>query len=458
MRRVLSGSLTHLAPSALLRLLSATAPSGVLELTTDAGDLRIETAHGKVAMPEPSELRRVGRILRSSSGSFRFAPREVRPVVGRALTLTALAEAAEATEQVLEAARDGDVDFGRLFAGEITDLSRPAPVANIHVLPSEPPDNPLDALLSDLESTAPDELLLTQVGVVAQDPRIWRGTLEAGWRRRGWALNVNSSPSEIVVDEVNALVLHQEGSFNSSEQEERWVSLVRRAVEASPSVPVVWVGGVRDSEWLSRLIEAGVSFLMPAPDSRSSRALARFADDLAAVLDRQMKNRQALASARQPKTVYELVDTLLEEDDPDQAIGSLLQLASNQLWRGAVLMVEETAIRCRAGYGYPLNRDATALPRGVGILERSIRSGEAEVGVDPNSPAARQLAHVLGIDVLPAETAVIPLGMGATVVGLLVADREGELLPELREITLLACCLGGVVVRGENNHNEVKSR
>ncbi len=453
MRRVLSGTLTHLAPSALLRLLSATAPSGVLELTTDAGNLRIETAHGKVAMPNPGELRRVGRILRSTSGSFRFAPLKVRPIDGRSLTLTALADAAEATEQVLEAARDGDVDFGRLFAGEITEMSRPAPVANIHVLPSEPLDNPLDELLSDLEKTAPDELLLTQVGVVAQDPRIWRGTLEAGWRRRGWALNVSSSPSEIVVDEITALVLHQEESFDRSDREDEWISLVRRAVEAAPSVPVVWVGSIRDSRWLSRLIESGVSFLMPAPDSRSSRAQARFAEDLAMVLDRQMKNRQALASARQPKSVYELVDTLLEEDDPDRAVGSLLQLASNQLWRGAVLMVEETAVRCRAGYGYPLNRDATALPRGVGLLERTIRSGEATVGVEPSSPAAEQLAHVLGIATLPAETAVIPLGMGATVVGLLVADREGEPLPELREITLLACCLGGVVVRGENNHH-----
>ena len=452
MRRVLSGQLSQLAPSALFRLLSATAPSGVLDLTTDAGNLRIETAHGKVAMPEPEELRRVGRILRSTSGSFRFAPREIRPIGGRTLTLNALADAAETTEEILEAARDGDVEYSRLFTGEITEMSRPAPVANIHVLPSEPMSNPLDELLSDLENSAPGELLLTQVGVVAQDPRIWRGTLEAGWRRRGWELTVTSSPSDIVLDRLNALILHQDEGFDRTDQEETWLELIRRAVDATPSVPVVWVGGVRDSRWLSRLIRSGASYLMPVPEGRSTRALERFAEDVATVLDRQMKTRQTLASARQQKTVYELVDTLLEEDDPDRAVGSLLQLASNQLWRGAVFMVEETAVRCRAGYGYPLNRDATALPRGVGILERTIRSGEATVGVDPEAPAARQLAKVLGVEALPTETAVIPLGMGATVVGLLVADREGAPLPELKEMTLLACCLGGVVVRGENNH------
>jgi len=451
-KRVLSGSLTHLAPSALLRLLSATAPTGVLEITTDLGDLRLETAHGKVAMPDPDQLRRTGRIMRCTSGSFRFEPREVRPINGRALTLTALADAAETTERVWDAAREGDVDLDRLFAGEILEISRPAPVANIHVLPAQPMDNPLDELLSDLEETAPDELLLTQVAVVAQDPRIWRGTLAGGWRRRGWQLVVAGDPTDVAMADVDALVLHQDEGFERLDQEEEWLALISRAAQATPAVPVVWVGRVRDPRWLHRLIQAGVSFLLPSPTGRSSRVVAQFAEDLSTVLDRQMRTRQTLASARHPKTVYELVDTLLEGGDSDQALGSLLQLASAQLSRGAVLMVEETAVRCRAGYGYPLNREATALPRGVGILERAIRGGEAVVGVDPESSAAGQLARVLGVERLPEQTAVIPLGAGAAVVGLLVADREGEPLPELREITLLALCFGGVVVRGENHH------
>jgi hypothetical protein len=447
---VLSGSLTHLTPAALLRLLSATAPTGVLEMTTDLGDLRLETSKGKVAIPDPEKLRRTGRIMRCTSGSFRFEPRQVPPINGQTLTLTALADAAETTEQVLDAARPGDVDLDRLFAGEILEISKPAPAANIHVLPSQPMDNPLDELLSDLEETAPDELLLAQVWVVAQDPRFWRGTLAAGWRRRGWQLLVAGDASEIDIDDLDALVLHQDESFNSVDHEQEWIDLITRAAKATPAVPVVWVSRVRDPRWLHQLIQAGVSFMMPSPTGRSSRSAARFADDLATVLDRQMATRQTLASTRHPQTVYELVDTLLEEGDSDQAVGSLLQLASAQLTRGAVLMVEETAIRCRAGYGYPLNREATALPRGLGFLESVVRNGDASVGVAPESNAALQLARVLGIDRLARHTAVIPLGTGAHVVGLLVADREGEPLPDLKEITVLALCLGGIVVRNNS--------
>jgi hypothetical protein len=445
---VLSGSLTHLAPAALLRLLSATAPSGVLELNTEAGDLRLETAHGRVEMPTPLELRRTGRILRSTSGNFRFAPQEVRPIEGRALTLNALADAAETSEQVWRAAQSGDVDLERLFAGEILEMSRPAPVANIHVLPPQPVGNPLDELLSDLEENAPGELLLTQVTVVTRDPRMWRGSLASGWRRRGWELRVVNDPTEVSVVEADALVLHQEESFDRTDVEDEWVALVRAAASATPPVPVVWIGRARDPRWQHRVIEAGVAFVMPAPTTPSARAIEQFAVDLATVLDRQINTRQQIASSRRATSVYELVDTLLNGGDSDEALGSLLQLASNQLWRGAVLMVEDEAIRCRAGYGYPLSRRSTALPRGIALLEKVIRSGDAVIGVDPSSGGALPLASVLGVECLPVDTAIIPLGAGASVVGLLVADRDGEPLPELRELTLVACCLGGVVVRG----------
>ncbi len=448
MKRILSGSLAHLAPSSLLRLLSATAPSGVLEISCEAGDLRLETTKGKVAAPGPDELRRIGRVLRGGSGSFRFEPRDVRPVAGDALTLAALADAAEATEKVWESVIGGDVDVDRLLAGEVTELSRPAPVADIHVLPAQPSSNPLDELLTELQTTAPGELLLTGVVVITKDPRLWRGSLASGWRRRGWELEIRGESRDCSVDGVDAVILHQEEALDRSEEELEWIRIVRLAGEATPPVPVVWVGRVRDRAWVHRLIEAGVSFLMPPPENRSGPSLERFAADLAVVLDREMRMRQTLASARRPRTVYELVDTLLEKGDPEQAIGSLLQLASSQLWRGAVLMVEETAIRCRAGYGYPLSRGSTALPRGIALLEGAVRSGEAIIGIDPDAGGAAQLAWVLGVDRLPAATAVIPLAAGVTVRGLLVADREGAPLPELTEMTLLACCLGGVVVRG----------
>lgn len=450
MRRVLSGSLAHLAPSSLLRLLSATAPSGVLEISCEAGDLRLETVKGKVAAPGPEELRRVGRILRAGIGSFRFEPRELRPIVGEGLTLSALADAAEETERVWDPALGGDVDLDRLLAGEVMELSRPAPVADIHVLPVRSSQNPLDELLTELQATAPGELLLTEVVVVSKDPRIWRGTLATSWRRRGWELRIGGEPGGLSIDGADAVILHQEEAFERSDEALGWIRLVELASAAAPPIPVVWVGRVRDRVWVHRLIEAGVSFLMPPPEKLSAPSLERFAADLAAVLEREMRTRQMLASARRPRTVYELVDTLLEKGDPDRAIGSLLQLASAQLWRGAVLMVEETAIRCRAGYGYPLSRGSAALPRGIALLEGAVRSGEAVLGIEPESAGAAQLARVLGVDRLPAATAVIPLAAGVTVRGLLVADREGAPLPELSEMTLLACCLGGVVVRGGN--------
>ncbi|HOC44853.1 MAG TPA: hypothetical protein PKJ99_17705 [Thermoanaerobaculales bacterium] len=447
MKRVLSGSFAHLAPSPLLRLLAATAPSGVLEISCEAGVVRLETVKGMVAAPGADEMRQVGRILRAASGSFRFEPREVRPIVGEALTLAALADAAEATERSWDASLTGDVDVARLLAGEVMELSRPAPVADIHVLPAQPAHDPLDELLTDLQATAPGELLLTEVVVISKDPRIWRGTLASEWRRRGWELSVRGGPGSRSIDGADAVILHQEEPLGRVDEETEWIRTVRLAREATPPVPVVWVGRVRDRAWVHRLIEAGVSFLMPAPESRSGPPLDRFAADLATVLDREMGTRQLLASARRPRTVYELVDTLLENGDPERAIGSLLQLASSQLRRGAVLMVEETAIRCRAGYGYPLSRGSTALPRGLALLEGAVRSGEPMMGIDPGAGGAAQLARVLGVDRLPAATAVIPLAAGAMVLGLLVADREGAPLPELTEMTVLACCLGGVAVR-----------
>ena len=109
-------------------------------------------------------------------------------------------------------------------------------------------------------------------------------------------------------------------------------------------------------------------------------------------------------------------------------------------------MVEETAIRCRAGFGYPLAQGTHALPRGLSILELVIRSSEPTLGIDPTAGGSHRLAEVLGLEELPSATAVIPLGIGASVAGVLVADREGEGLPDLSELIVLAGRLGGVAL------------
>jgi hypothetical protein len=418
-----------------------------LELVTDAGSLRLEVVHGRIPVPTIDELCHAGLVLRCADGAFRFEPCELRPLEGDSLTLTAFTEASQAPERGVEATFAADIDVDRLIAGDIVELARPAQLANIHVLPQAPLENPLDELLSDLEATAPGELLLTQVGLVAQDPRIWRGSLESGWRRRGWQLQLHRTPGDVPVEQLDALILHQEHSLDTFDQQSDWIELIRRAADFEPLVPVVWVGRTTDPNWMQRLIDAGIAFLMPAPHGHSGEAVQRFSEALAQVMDRQLRLRQLLAQPVYPEAVCELVDALLHGADSEKAVGSLLQLAADDFLRGAVLMVEETAIRCRAGFGYPLNRNATALPRGVGLLEKAIRSGEVIAGFDPEAGGARQLARVLGIDNLSKQTAVIPLGAGTLVGGLLVVDREGQPLPDLRDLALLACCLGGIAMR-----------
>lgn len=445
MKRPLSGSLAHLSPPVLLRLLSATGPSGVLEIASGAGSMRLDIVKGRVVVPAADELRQIGRVLGSADGTFRFTPGDVGPLGVNRITLASLVESAEAAEAVWVAALDGDVEVERLLTGEIAQLIRPAPVADIHVLPSRASDNPLDELLDDLDQATSSELLLTDVAVLSQDPRVWRGSLATRWRRRGWEIRLAASPADLALEGADAVVLHQEGTLRD---ESDWIDLIRRAVEASPSLPVVWVGRASDRAWVHRMIEAGVGFLMPPPDGRSTSALERFAADLEVVLDRQLAARQALAAGGGSRSLYELVDTLLEDVGPDEAVSALLQLAASQLSRGAVLMVSETGIRCRAGYGYPLGRAPASLPRGNPLLERVIAGGEPALGIDAAGAGAVELARHLGLERLPTATVLIPLTVGVRVVALLVADREGAPLPELSEMTTLACCLGGVVVRG----------
>jgi len=148
-KRILSGSLEHLAPTALLRLVSATSPSGVLELDTADGSLRLEVDRGRVKMPSSSELASAGQILACRRGEFRFSPHGVPPHEGEVLSLTAFAEAASGAASNLE------VD--RLLKEELLEISQPLSRTKIHVLPSEPPRNPLGDLLADLEIIAVPE-------------------------------------------------------------------------------------------------------------------------------------------------------------------------------------------------------------------------------------------------------------------------------------------------------------
>ncbi len=447
MKRILSGSLKHLAPANLLRLMSAASPTGELELVTEAGSLHLVVARGRVAIPTYEELRHAGSVLRCAvHGGFRFEPTPLRPLDGDGLTLASFVEAALLSERVAAPAGN-EVGVDRLLSGDIVDLARPASPANIHVLPRAPLANPLDELLNELEDTAPGELLFAQVGVLTHDPRLWRGSLESGWRRRGWRLVVATGPEHVEPERLDVLLLHQQHPIEDAAEQARWLELIGRCAGSVPPVPVVWAGRLLDSAWVYQLVDAGAAYLLPVPQGRSGGVVDRFLDTLAVVLERQLRVRQRAAEPTSSKPVCELVESLLDDAGVDGALGSLLQIAAEDFHRGAVLMVEETALRCRAGFGYPLTRETGAMPRGVGLLEQAIRSGEGVVGIDPESVGAHQLARTLGVDRLPAQTAVLPLGTCAAVGAVLVLDREGEALPDLRDLTLLACCLGGIVQR-----------
>jgi len=446
MKRILSGSLTHLAPPALMRLLSATATSGVLELVTDEGSFRMEIEHGWTAVPPPDQLEAASRVLSCVEGAFRFEPGDVPPIEGPSLSLGAFADGVRSGLRELESGQLTEIEIDRLVSGEIAELARSATLPNIHLLGSDPPVNPLDDLLEGLADQAPEELLFAQVGVVAPDPRLWRGAVGNQWRRRGWEVRQIGKDVDVDLSDLDLLVVHQAVGVSRRGNEERWLDLVQRAQELEPSLPVVWAAPLGDPAWVHELVSAGVTFLLPVPPGEGGEVQSRFVEDLTLVVDRQLRSLRLMSRPVLPAAVTELVDALLHEADSEQAVGVLLQLASGHLLRGAVLMVEETAIRCRAGFGYPLARGTHALPRGLSILELVIRSSEPTLGIDPTAGGSHRLAEVLGLEELPSATAVIPLGIGASVAGVLVADREGEGLPDLSELVVLAGRLGGVVL------------
>ena len=143
MKRILSGSLKHLRPSALLRLLSATSPSGVLEVVTDAGSLRLEVAGGRVRVPTAADLLHAGQVLRCTDGAFRFEPRDVHELKGDTLSLTAFAEAAESPESGVDRTSfTADIDVERLISGDIVDIA-PGPVTKSFLAWIRPSQMPL---------------------------------------------------------------------------------------------------------------------------------------------------------------------------------------------------------------------------------------------------------------------------------------------------------------------------
>ncbi len=441
MQRKLSGSLEELAPAALFRILAAARASGVLELESAAGSLRLELARGTVPSFAEPDRSLVRRIVESKAARFRFQPGPAHASPAAGVPLTAVAEAVFPAGAVHgPAAPELDVDAPP--SSEFQDL-QPVPEPKIHMLPVTTSDDPIDDLLADLEEHAPDELLFAQIGVVTTDPRLWTGTVALRWKQRGWQGRVVQRAEDLPLDEVDAVVVHHHLATARAGAEDAWLALVERA--AARSRPVIWIGPLGDPVWVHRLVLAGVRFLMPAPAADSGGTSERFHEAVAAVIARELAAAEGRGGGG-PALEEELVDLLFHGRDDNPGWSVLLQLAAGFLTRAAILTVEETSVRCRAGFGYPFNPRDAVIPRGVAVIERVVRSREPALSLDSGSAARLQLARVLGVESLPDRVVVIPLSTASRTVGLLVGDREGEPLGDLGELVELGARMGGLLL------------
>ncbi len=445
MRRALSGDLAHLGPRAVLRLLAAGEATGVLEFTTSSTNALVRFHRGRIERPGSTTMGALCEILESAAGEFRFDPQPPGEVPEGTLDLAALLDACREAAAGATHGFSSDLDVERLLVENIgRTVGHPGP--QIHLLGRGTPEDPLEDMLAELEASAPEELLFAQVGVVTADPRPWRGSLEADWKRRGWELSVHGDPDEVPVEGLDLIVVHHNLSITRVGRENDWLRLIHRAGASGGGIPVVWVGPLGDPLWVARLAQAGVAFLLPAPAGETGRVWERFQTALTAVVARQIAMSGGAPADGEHSTVGQLVEALLHEAEPEEGVSTLLQLAADSFTRSAVFVVEETAVRCRAGFGYPLGQETSSLPRGVGLLERVIRSGEALISPEAALGGARQLARVLGVGELPANLAVVPLCSGGVTTGVLVGDREGQELGDLDELVLMGRRLGGALV------------
>jgi hypothetical protein len=444
MTRVVTGNLEHLTASTVFSLLGATERSGVFTFDTPEGSQQIRVDRGRVTLPELETCRQLHRVLSSQVGTFQFSEQPVEKLEGDIVSLTGLVEIVRARGERTPFA--SDLDFDELLS---EDPETPPPETKVVMLSEAPIEDPIQDLLTDLESMDPDEVLVSPIGVLANDPRMWRN-VEREWRKRGWQQRLLASPNDVALDEIDLLIVQHSLSTTRVGHEDDWVDLIRRASSRAPQVPVLWVGPLGDPIWVHRLVSAGVSFLLPPPAGSTGETASRFLASVQRVADRLLMQRGETPANELPSSLVQLMDALLSDSDPQAAVTAILQVAAVHFTRGALLTVEETAFRCSAGFGFLLAPGAGLLPRGIGLLERVVRSRRPLIGIEEtHSGGARQLGKLLGLDTLEGGTSIVPLLDGECVVGLLVGDRCGEDQPaeELDELVLLGQRLGGLVRR-----------
>lgn len=446
MDRALSGRLENLAPEVLLKLIASTGASGILKIETRKVSVEICFVPEGICVGEMSELEAVAQVLEKSKGSYSFTRKDITIDPDRVIIeFGEFLSAVRSTKRKPSAAFASEIDVEALVSGQVMEIAGRVDRPEIHVLAEAPTvENPLVDLLSDLEATAPDELLMVQLGVITMDPRPWR-RLQREWKRRAWDIRFFGDPLDVPAEHFDLVTIHHQLSMTRVGSHDDWIKLIVRL--RSEGVPVLWVGPLTDPMWVARLVDAGANFLLPAPQGDAGEVWNRFTETLSQLVDRLLPAPGAPGSETEsPAAIVELVDNLLHGASTEEAVASLLQLAAVDLHCGAILVVDPTRLRCRAGFGYPLLSGGGTLPRGLGILERVIRTGESYTGIDGGSAAALQLAGALGLERLVDKTVLIPLRHRSLVVGIFIGDRGGADLSELKDLKLLASRLGGVFV------------
>lgn len=445
MRRKLKGRLENLGLAGLFRLLAATGASGRLEVETSEGAFSLGIRGGRVETPEPTLVKKICHCLDRAAGSFSFDPQPAGKPLEGGVDLSAILELCRGQSGRDRKGFASDIDVDNLLAGEVSTISGPRET-RIHLLPAAVPEHPLEDLLLELEKAAPEELLFAQVGVVTGDPRPWRGWIEREWRRRGWELRLFGVVPDLPMDRLDALVIHHRLTVTRVGRETQWLELLQRAAASERAIPVVWVGPLGDPVWVARLVEAGASFLLPAPAGEGGAVWQSFQETVTRVLARLVQSGTEKERPSGQPAARELVEALVHGRGPGERIGVLLQLASGTLCSGAVFSVDATAVRCRAGFGFPLSTETPVLPRGIAALETVIRTGRPERSIDPAAAGSRQLARVLGVEDLPAGLVLIPLQSREGTTGLLIGERSGSSEKELEELILIARRIGGVLL------------
>ncbi len=435
-RKKLVGELAHLGFGELLQLLNAAGATGRVTIDGPAGPFEMIVVGGKTTRPTSDGLTTLRKLFSATEGRFRFE-QDLDLTLDEKLVSLGILE--DLSTRAGSAGLNSDLQLEKLLK---TSFSEPLPDARIreihHLTPGELED-PMAELVEDLQDLAPEDLQLAQVGVVASDPRLWRGTVEQDWRRRGWEMKLLPG-SDAGLEGIDLVVVHHQLSVTRVGSEGEWLAMVKEACSSARSIPLVWVGPLGDPRWVERLVEAGVSFLLPPPAGDRGEPLVRFHAALASIVERLLERGRRGFS--QQSAFARLAETLFSEGEEASGVATVLQVAARSLDRAAVIRVEPTSFRSMAGFGYALHEGLRALPRGIAILEHAARGRETVIGLTDPGQGRRQLARLLGVEHVASNTCVVPLQAGGRPVAVLVGDREGDDLTDLDDLIRLAPKLG----------------